>query len=95
MSTTPETPNATPETISAIEKVAEDATFQVICAMQHIDWLRSVLGVLRDQLKQDPKLKLFATLADMGFYNASDWHHQLDVAREGFEAVLKEAGWGV
>lgn len=32
------------------QRIAEDATFQIACAMQHIDFLRSVLCVLRDRL---------------------------------------------
>lgn len=82
-------------TTKPIEKVAEDATFQVICAMSHIHWLRAALHVLKDRLAQEKGLEHYATLADLAIYNADDWHNQLDVEREGFEEALKAAGFKV
>lgn len=79
-------------TTKPIDKVAEEATFQVICAMDHLNWLRATLRVLKDRLAQDKDLEHYATLADLAIYNADDWHNQLDVEREGFEKALKAAG---
>lgn len=79
----------------SIEKVAEEATFQVICAMDHINWLRATLRVLKDRLSLDEAQEHCATLADLAIHAADDWHNQLDVEREGFEAALKKAGWRV
>ncbi|MGP9823783.1 hypothetical protein ACT048_04810 [Ectopseudomonas khazarica] len=75
-----------------IQKVAEEATFQVACAMDHLNWLRATLRVLKDRLAQDKAMEHYAALADLAIYNADDWHNQLDVEREVFEKALKAAG---
>lgn len=73
------------------KRVAEDATFQIACAMQHIDWLRSVLYVLRDRLDEQESNRQYATVAELAIYNADDWHNQLDVERESLEKRTTEA----
>lgn len=67
------------------KRVAEDAAFQIACAMQHIDWLRSVLSVLRDRLDEQEANAQYANVAELAIYNAEDWHNQLDCEREGLE----------
>lgn len=67
------------------KRIAEDATFQIACAMQHIDFLRSVLYVLRDRLDEQESNKQYATVAELAIFNADDWHNQLDVERETLE----------
>lgn len=70
--------------MSEQQQIAQDATFQVMCAMNHIDWLRSVLHVLEDRLK-DRGDEHGATVANLAIYNADDWHNQLDCERESLE----------
>lgn len=71
--------------MSEAERIAEDATFQIACAMDHIGWLRGVLGVLRDRLSVSAADSAYATTADLAIYNADDWHNQLDCERESLE----------
>ncbi|WP_277964617.1 hypothetical protein [Pseudomonas sp. RIT-To-2] len=77
--------------MSEQKRIAEDATFQIACAMQHIDWLRSVLVVLRDRLDEHEPNKQYANVAEMAIYNADDWHNCLDVERESLEKRTDEA----
>lgn len=73
------------------QRIAEDATFQIACAMQHIDFLRSVLYVLRDRLDEQESNRQYATVAELAIFNADDWHNQLDVERETLEKRTSEA----
>lgn len=66
-------------------RIVEEATFQIACAMNHIDWLRGTLHVLEDRLKLSGD-EHYATVANMAIYNADDWHNQLDCERENLEA---------
>ena len=63
-----------------LQTIAQDATFQVQCAMCQIDWLRSVLHVLEDRLNTSGD-KHGANLANLAIYNADDWHNALDDQR--------------
>lgn len=65
--------------------VDEEAAFQLACAMQYIDSLRSVLYVLRDRLDEQAANKQYANVAELAIANADDWHNQLDVEREILE----------
>ncbi|PNG28978.1 hypothetical protein A1395_28150 [Pseudomonas protegens] len=67
------------------KRIAEDATFQIGCAMDHINWLRGVLHVMRDHLQRAEGGEHYATVADLAIYNADDWHNQLDVERQELE----------
>lgn len=67
------------------KQIADDAIFQIACAMEHINWLRGVIGVLRDRLDQHQVDSPYATVADLGVHNADDWHNQLDCERESLE----------
>ena len=67
------------------KQIADDAIFQIACAMEHINWLRGVIGVLRDRLDQHQVDGPYATVADLGVHNADDWHNQLDCERESLE----------
>lgn len=73
------------------KRVVEDATFQIACAMQHIDWLRSVLSVLRDRLDEQEANAAYANVAELAIYNAEDWHNQLDCERESLEKRTDQA----
>lgn len=66
-------------------RIIDDAVFQISCAMDHVEWLRGVLHVLRDHLQQTETGKHYATVADLAIYNADDWHNQLDVERQDLE----------
>lgn len=70
--------------LDQMETVAQDATFQVQCAMCQIDWLRSVLHVLEDRLKTAGD-QHGSNLANLAIYNADDWHNALDGERENLE----------
>jgi hypothetical protein len=67
------------------KQIAQDATFQIACAKDHISWLRGVLHVLEDRLKH-VKDEHGATVANLAIYNADDWHNQLDCEMESLEA---------
>lgn len=71
--------------MSEQKRIAEDATFQIACAMEHIHWMRGVLHVLRDRLDAR-KDEHYGTVADLAIFNADDWHNQLDGERESLEA---------
>lgn len=73
-----------------LETIAQDATFQVMVAMSQIDWLRGVLHVLEDRLKNAGD-KHGATVANLATYNADDWHNQLDCERESLEGRIEKA----
>ena len=80
------------------KQIAQDATFQIACAMEHINWLRGVIGVLRDRLDKHQADSSYAAVADLGMFNADDWHKQLDCERESLEkrtelafSITKEA----
>ncbi|MBP5054347.1 hypothetical protein [Pseudomonas chlororaphis] len=77
--------------MSEQQRIAEDATFQIGCAMDHINWLRGVLHVLRDHLKLETGGEHYSTVADLAIYNADDWHNQLDVERQELEARTDKA----
>lgn len=73
-----------------LETIAQDATFQVQCAMCQIDWLRSVLHVLEDRLKNVGDAH-GANLANLAIYNTDDWHNALDGERESLEKRINLA----
>lgn len=66
------------------QRIAQDATLQISCAMEHINWLRAVIHVLRDRLDSH-KDEQYAVVADLAIYNAGDWHNLLDSERESLE----------
>lgn len=70
--------------------VAQDATFQIQCAMCQIDWLRGVLHVLEDRLKSAGD-EHGANVANLAIYNTDDWHNALDGERESLEKRLDSA----
>lgn len=72
------------------KRIAEDATFQIACAMEHIHWMRGVLHVLRDRFDAR-KDEHYGTVADLAIFNASDWHNQLDAERESLETRTEAA----
>lgn len=76
--------------LDQLETIAQDATFQVQCAVCHIDWLRSVLHVLEDRFKAVGD-KHGANLANLAIYNADDWHNSLDSQREILEEHIDSA----
>ncbi|MFG0919467.1 MULTISPECIES: helix-turn-helix domain-containing protein [Pseudomonas] len=76
--------------LNQMETVAQDATFQVQCAMCQIDWLRSVLHVLEDRLKTAGD-QHGSNLANLAIYNADDWHNALDGERENLEKRIDSA----
>lgn len=73
-----------------METVAQDATFQIQCAMCQIDWLRGVLHVLEDRLKSAGDSH-GANVANLAIYNADDWHNALDCERESLEKRIDSA----
>lgn len=73
-----------------LETIAQDATFQVQCAVCQIDWLRSVLHLLEDRLKTAGD-KHGANMANLAIYNADDWHNALDGQRETLEERIDSA----
>ncbi|WP_256675063.1 helix-turn-helix domain-containing protein [Pseudomonas sp. URMO17WK12:I11] len=76
--------------LDQMETVAQDATFQVQCAMCQIDWLRSVLHVLEDRLKTAGD-QHGSNLANLAIYNADDWHNALNGERESLEKRIDSA----
>ena len=72
------------------KQIAQDAVFQMACAMEHLNWLRGVLHVLRDQLDRRNDGH-YATVADLALFNANDWHNQLDCEMETLEARIATA----
>jgi len=73
------------------KRIAEDATFQIACAMEYINSLRGLLHVVQDRLEQNPFNKHYCTMVDLALYIADDWHNQLDCERESLEARTSEA----
>lgn len=73
-----------------LETIAQDATFQIQCAMCQIDWLRSVLHVLEDRLKSAGD-QHGANVANLAIYNTDDWHNALDGERESLEKRIDSA----
>ena len=76
--------------MAEMETIAQDATFQVQCAMCQIDWLRSVLHLLEERLKTAGD-KHGANVANLAIYNCDDWHNALDGERESLEKRIEEA----
>lgn len=74
-----------------LETIAQDATFQVQCAMCQIDWLRGVLHVLEDRLKNAGDSH-GANVANLAIYNADDWHNGLDDQVGTLEKRIESAG---
>jgi DNA-binding XRE family transcriptional regulator len=72
------------------KQIAQDATFQIACAMEHINWLLGVLHVLRDRFDAC-KDEHYGTVADLAIFNASDWHNSLDCERESLEERTESA----
>lgn len=72
------------------KQIAQDATSQIACAMEHINWMRGALHVLEDRLKQGHD-DHYATVANLAIYNADDWHNQLDSERESLETRTEAA----
>lgn len=77
--------------MSEQKRIAEDSTFQIACAMQHIDWLRSVLGVLRERLHESRTDKHYANVADLAIYNADAWYSELGGEMGNLEKRTEEA----
>lgn len=73
-----------------LEAIAQDATFQIQCAMCQIDWLRSVLHLLEDRLKTAGD-KHGANMANLAIYNADDWHNGLHDQVEALEKRIDSA----
>lgn len=73
-----------------METIAQDATFQIQCAMTHIDWLRGVLHVLEDRLKAAGDDR-GATVANLAHYSTDVWHNDLDTERESLEQRIDSA----
>jgi hypothetical protein len=73
-----------------LETIAQDATFQIQCAMCQIDWLRGVLHVLEDRLKSAGD-QHGANVANLAIYNTDDWHNAMDGERESLEKRLDSA----
>lgn len=76
------------------KQIAQDAIFQIACAMEQIDWLRGVLYVLRDQLDRRNDHQ-YSKVADLALYNADDWHNQLDCELKTLEARTETAFGGI
>ncbi|MBO3274086.1 hypothetical protein [Pseudomonas schmalbachii] len=74
-----------------MQKIAEDGVFQVACAMEQLNWLRSTLHVLRDRLKQEGLLEHYAMLVSLAIYNIDDWHNCLDCNREELTSRITKA----
>lgn len=74
-----------------MQQIADQAIFQIHCAMNQLDWLRSTLHVVRERLQTDPKLEHHAKLLGLAIYSADDWHNLLDCERESLEHRLKVA----
>lgn len=72
------------------KQIAQDAIFQIACAMEQIDWLRGVLYVLRDQLDRRNDQQ-YSKVADLALYNADDWHNQLDCEVKTLEERTEKA----
>lgn len=82
--------NPSADTKKSVEfEVAENAIFQIACAMSQIHWLRATLHVLGDALRREGH-EHYADLATLAIYNADDWHNQLDCEREQLEEQLTE-----
>lgn len=73
-----------------LETIAHDATFQIQCAMTHIDWLRAVLRVTEDRLKLAGD-KHGATVVNLAIYHADICHNDLDCERESLEKRIDSA----
>lgn len=73
-----------------LETIANDATFQIQCAMTHIDWLRAVLRVTEDRLKLAGD-KHGATVVNLAVYHADSCHNDLDCERENLERRIEAA----
>lgn len=73
-----------------METIAQDATFQIQCAMTHIDWLRAVLRVTEDRLKLAGD-KHGATVVNLAVYHADSCHNDLDCERENLERRIEAA----
>lgn len=73
-----------------LETIAQDATFQIQCAMTHIDWLRGVLHVLEDRLKAAGDSR-GATVANLAHYSANVWHSDLGSEHERLEKRIDSA----
>ena len=73
-----------------LETIAQDATFQIQCAVCQIDWLRGVLHVLEDRLKTAGDSH-GANVANLAIYNADDRHNSLDSQQEILEERIESA----
>ena len=76
--------------VAEMETIAQDATFQVQCAMCQIDWVRGVLHLLEERLKNAGD-EHGATVANLAIYNCDDWHNALDGERESLEKRIDSA----
>lgn len=71
-------------TTDELDTIAHDATFQIQCALTHIDWLRAVLRVTEDRLKLAGD-NHGATVVNLAIYHADISHNDLDCEREKLE----------
>lgn len=76
--------------IDQLETIAQDATFQIQCAMSHIDWLRAVLRVTEDRLKLAGD-KHGATVVNLAIYHGDICHNDPDCERENLERRIDAA----
>lgn len=78
-----------------MQQITEQATFQIHCAMEQLDWLRSTLHIVRERLQGEKDFQHLAKLCGLAIYNVDDWHNQLDCERESLESRLKAVEEGV
>ncbi|EKT4554005.1 hypothetical protein JGK41_000743 [Pseudomonas putida] len=76
--------------LDQLETIAQDATFQVQCAVCQIDWLRSVLHLLEVRFKTAGD-EHGANVANLAIYNADDWRNAMDDQLETLEKRIESA----
>lgn len=74
-----------------IERVAEEAIFQLECGHEYIKMLAATFHVIHEQLKGQKGFEPLCDLASMGAFNADDWRNTLDGERESLEGRLASA----
>lgn len=76
-------------TSNEAQRLAEDAIFQITCAMEYVEMIGAAAHLIAGHLKGDAKQRHLATAARMAAFNADDWHNQLDCAREDLQVRLR------